>query len=91
MDTQEEVRQEYLETLKRNGEIEFSYNGFFYHIEPDYDKKGMYNIWRFTDEYEGGGEKIAVCSSAESVLEEKVFEDKKLLEIIDDMTDCILR
>lgn len=34
---------------------------------------------------------IATCSPAVSVLEEKVFDSKNILEIEDDMTDCILR
>lgn len=90
-EAQEEAKKEYLETLDHNGEIEFMYNGFFYHIEPDYDKEDTYNIWKFTDRYEGGGEMIATCSPAVSVLEEKAFDGKTILEIEDDMTECILR
>ena len=90
-DAQEKAKEEYLEVLSYNGEIEFNYNGFFYHIEPDCKKEDTYNIWKFANEYEGGGEMIATCSPAESILEEKVFEGKNILEIEDDMTDCILR
>ncbi len=90
-EAQEEVKKEYIETLDHNGEIEFKYNGFFYHIEPDYDKEDTYKIWKFADQYEGGGDVIAICSPAESVLETKAFDGKTILEIEDDMTDCILR
>ena len=90
-EAQEEAKKEYLETLDRNGEIEFMYNGFFYHVEPDYDKEDTYNIWKFADRYEGGGEMIATCSPAVSVLEKKAFDGKTILEIEDDMTECILR
>ena len=91
IDAQEKAKEEYLETLSHNGEIEFNYNGFFYHIEPDYKKEDTYNIWKFADEYEGGGEMIAVCSPAISILEEKAFDGKNILEIEGDMTDCTLR
>ncbi len=90
-DAQEKARKEYLEILNHNGEIEFMYNKFFYHIEPDYEKEDIYNIWKFADKYEGRGEKIATCSPATSILEVKVFEGKSILEIEGDMTDCILR
>ena len=38
-EAQEEAKKEYLEVLGYGGEIEFNYNGFFYHIEPDYKKE----------------------------------------------------
>lgn len=34
---------------------------------------------------------IATCSPAVSVLEEKAFDGKTILEIEDDMIECILR
>lgn len=90
-DAQEKAKEEYLEVLSYNGEIEFKYNGFFYHIEPDYKKEDTYNIWKFADEYGSDGEMIATCSPAVAVLEEKAFEGKNILEIEDNMKDCILR
>ncbi|MBQ9172032.1 hypothetical protein IJ162_02890 [Candidatus Saccharibacteria bacterium] len=90
-EAQEKAKKEYLEVLGYGGEIEFNYNGFFYHIEPDYKKEDTYNIWKFADEYEGGGEMIATCSPAVSILEEKAFDGKTILEIEDDMTGCALR
>ena len=90
-EAQEKAKKEYLEVLGDGGEIEFNYNGFFYHIEADYKKEDTYKIWKFADKYEGGGDVIAICSPAESVLETKAFDGKTILEIEDDMTDCILR
>lgn len=90
-DAQEKAKADYLETLDRNGEIEFKYNGFFYHIEPDYGKEDTYKIWKFADEHEGGGDVIATCTPAASILVEKAFDGKTILEIEDDMTDCTLR
>lgn len=91
MDEQKKTREEYLEVFGRNGEIEFTYNGYFYHIEPDYNREDTYEIWKFADKDKGTGEKIAVCSPASSTLDEKTFDGKTILEIDDKMTNCIIR
>lgn len=89
----EEIKKEYTETLKRNGEIEFSYENHFYHIEPSsYDEKDKgFDIWQFSNSDGDDAKKIAEHLSIEAVLEEKAFNGKTILEIENDMADCILR
>ena len=88
---QEKAKEEYLKVLSYNGEIEFSYAGSFYHIEPDANKEDSYNIWKFSTPNKDSGEVIATCSPATSVLSAKIFNDKTLLEIEDEITSCVLR
>ncbi len=88
---QDEAKKEFLEILGYGGEIEFMYNGHFYHIEPDTDIDNTYDIWRFANAEGDNGKMIARCTPPEAVLEEKMFDGKTILEIEDDITDCILR
>ena len=92
-DAQEKAKEEYLEVFGHDGEIEFMYNGSFYHIEPieDGGNYDTYGIWKYPNKHTGEGEIIARCKPAEAVLEEKAFDGKTILEIEDEMTDCILR
>lgn len=90
-DAQEKAREDYLEVFSYNGEIEFTYGGHFYHIEPDTEADNTYNIWQFANRNGDDGKMIAQCTPSEAVLEEKAFDGKTILEIEDDMTDCILR
>lgn len=89
---QEKAKEEYLEVLGYHGEIEFVYHGYFYQIEPAEEGDGeIYTIWKQSVEEGSHGEIIARCTPPEAVLEEKAFDGKTILEIEDDMTDCILR
>lgn len=91
-DAQEKAKKEYLEVLGYHGEIEFIYNGHFYHIEPTEEGDGeIYGIWRYDDKTGCGGKMIARCTPPETILEEKIFDGKTILEIEGEMTDCILR
>ena len=49
-EAQEKAKKEYLEVLGYGGEIEFNYNGFFYHIEPDYKKEDKDEILKAFNE-----------------------------------------
>ncbi len=83
-------KKEYLEALKRKGEIEFNYNNHYYHIESADYKSDDFNIWMFTSFESDDGKIIARCKNPAEVLRMKVFDGKSLEEIEDQMTDCYI-
>ena len=84
--------------IEANHDNYIKYSKLVRDIYRDYSNKiesfGIDECWiDVTDSVKlfGGGEKIAVCSPSVSILEEKAFDGKNILEIEDDMTECILR
>lgn len=81
-----ELIAQYIEAISGNHEIEFSYNGYDYCIQPDY--AGKYEIW----EYQGdeGGKVIATFEKPEELFSLKCFDGKNILEIEEQVIDGIV-
>lgn len=90
MNNTKTIIDEYLEALRGFHEIEFTYNGFSYCIEPQYNGSDGYNISKYHQSGDNKGETIASANSPEEIVELKCFDGKTLKEIVDNISNGII-
>ena len=88
--------EEFLEALESKREIEFTYKGDYYRLEPFYDGEDSldekieegYNIWKYENGFkDGGGIVIASIDTPEKVLSTNCFDGRNILDIYNETSD----